>query len=93
MSADSILSAVDRDKTPSFSFTKADRDKTSERYELDSVTVQGVTEDGAPFSKARIPTDDEGRVVISAETFGDDAELAWLVANLLEKEGFEYVEG
>ena len=92
MSSASILSAVDREEIPSFSFTKADRDQTSERYELDSITVQGVTEDGRPFSKARIPTDEEGRVVISAETFGEDAELAWLVANLLEEEGFEYVE-
>jgi hypothetical protein len=92
MSSGSILSAVDREEVPSFSFTKATRDKTSERYELDSVTVQGVTEDGAPFSKARIPTDEEGRVVISEETFGEDAELAWLVVNLLEAEGFEYVE-
>lgn len=92
MSTGGILSTVDREKPPSFSFTKADRDKTSERYELDSITVQGVTEDGEPFSKARIPTDEEGRAVISEETFGDDAELAWLVANLLEKEGFEYVE-
>lgn len=92
MSGDSLLSAVDRNDTPSFSFRKATRDKTSERYELDSVTVQGVTEDGDPFSKARIPTDEAGRVIISGETFGDDAELAWLVANLLESEGFEYVE-
>lgn len=92
MSDSGILSAVDRDDAPSFSFTKATRDKTSERYELDSVTVQGVTEDGKPFSKARIPTDDEGRVVVSTETFGDDAGLAWLVVNLLEAEGFDYVE-
>ena len=92
MSEDSLLSTVDRTASPSFSFRKATRDKTSERYELDSVTVQGVTEDGDPFSKARIPTDEEGRVVISGETFGEDAELAWLVASLLESEGFEYVE-
>lgn len=92
MSEDSLLSTVDRTGSPSFSFRKATQDKTSERYELDSVTVQGVTEDGDPFSKARIPMDEEGRVVISEETFGDDAELAWLVANILESEGFEYVE-
>lgn len=92
MSDGSLLSAVDRTDSPSFSFTKATRDKTSERYELDSVTVQGVTEDGEPFSKARIPLDEDGRVVISAETFGEDAELAWRVANLLEAEGYEYVE-
>lgn len=54
--------------------------------------MQGVTEDGKPFSKARIPTDDEGRVVVSTETFGDDAGLAWLVVNLLEAEGFDYAE-
>lgn len=92
MTDSGLLATVDRGNKPSFSFTQATRDKTSERYDLDSVTVQGITEEGAPFSKARIPMDDEGRVVISAETFGDDAELAWLVANLLEAEGFEYAE-
>lgn len=91
MSNSGLLATIDAD-SPSFSFTKADRDRTSERYELDSVTVQGVTEDGSSFSKARIPMDENGRVVISEETFGDDAELAWLVANLLEAEGWEYVE-
>jgi hypothetical protein len=91
MSETGLLSRIDRPDSPSFSFSKATWDKTSERYELDSVTVQGVTEDGDPFSKARVPTDDEGRVIISEETFGDDAELAWLVAGLLEAEGFEYV--
>ena len=90
MSESGLLSTIDREDTPSFSFTRATRDQTSERYELDSVTVQGVTEDGTPFSKARIPLDDDGRVILSAETFGDDAELAWLVANLLETEGFDY---
>jgi hypothetical protein len=90
MSDSDFLASIDRANKPSFSFTQATRDKTSERYDLDSVTVQGVTEDGAPFSKARIPMNEDGLVVISAETFGDDAELAWLVANLLEAEGFEY---
>ena len=92
MSDRGLLASVDTDESPSFSFTKATIDKTSERYDLDSVTVQGVTEDGSPFSKARIPVDQDDRVVISEETFGDDAELAWLVANLLEEEGWEYVE-
>lgn len=92
MSGDSLLSTVDRADRPSFSFSKATWDKTSERYELDSVTVQGVTEDDDPFSKARIPTDEEGRVIIPEETFDDDAELAWLVANLLAAEGVEYVD-
>ena len=90
MSDSGILAGVDRERKPAFSFTMATRDQTSERYPLDSVTVQGVTEDGSPFSKARVPMDEDGRVVISSETFGDDAELAWLVANLLEAEGFEY---
>lgn len=91
MSDSGLLASVDQN-SPSFSFTKASRDRTSERYELDSVTVQGVTEGGTPFSKAGIPLDEEGRVVISADTFGDDAELAWRVAHLLEAEGWEYVE-
>lgn len=92
MSESSLLGPyVDRD-APSLSFTKADRDQTSERYPLDSVTVQGVTEDGRSFSRARIPLDDDGRVVISEETFGDDGEVAWLVTQLLDAEGWEYVE-
>ncbi|MFB6176561.1 MAG: hypothetical protein ABEI99_05360 [Halobaculum sp.] len=92
MSDSGLLAARDTAERPSFSFTKVNRDRTSERYALDSVTVQGVTEDGSPFSKARIPVDEDDRVVISAETFGDDTELAWLVANLLEEEGWEYVD-
>ena len=92
MSNSGLLGNADREDSPSLAFTKASRDRTSERYELDSVTVQGVTEDGTPFSKAGIPLDDEGRVVISEEAFGDDAELAWRVAHLLEEEGWEYVE-
>lgn len=91
MSSSGLLATVDKD-SPSFSFTKASRDRTSERYELDSVTVQGVTEDGTPFSKAGVPLNEEGRVVISEDSFGDDAELAWRVATLLEAEGWEYVE-
>jgi hypothetical protein len=91
MSNDGLLASIDTAESPSFSFTKVNRDRTSEQYDLDSVTVQGVTEDGSPFSKARIPVDDE-RVIISEKTFGDDAEFAWLVANLLEEEGWEYVE-
>lgn len=92
MSNSGLLSEYDDSEQPSFSFTKADRDQTSERYPLDSVTVQGVTEDGTPFSRARIPLDENERAVISEETFGDDAELAWLVSHLLEEEGWEYVE-
>lgn len=92
MSDSGLLESVDSGDSPSFSFTKASRDRTSERYELDSVTVQGVMEDGTPFSKAGIPLDGEGRAVISAETFGDDAELARRVAHLLERDGWEYVE-
>ena len=91
MSGNSLLSKYEEDG-PKFSFTKADRDKQSNRDPLDSVTVQGVTADGTPFSKARIPLDDDDRVIISQESFGDDSELAWLVANLLETEGWEYVE-
>jgi hypothetical protein len=41
---------------------------------------------------ARIPLDDQERAVISEATFGDDATLAWRVASLLEREGWEYVE-
>lgn len=91
MSVTGLLSEYDGE-TPRFSFTKADRDMQSNRDPLDSVTVQGVTVDGTPFGKSRIPLDDDGRVVISRDVFGDDAELAWLVANLLEAEGWEYVE-
>lgn len=93
MSANRLLSGHDGGETPSFSFTKADIDKDSKRNPLDSVTVQGVTSDGKLFSKARIPLDDDGRVVISEDSFGDDTELAWLVAHLLEAENWEYVEG
>ena len=92
MSNSGLLASIDTAESPSFSFTKASRDRTSERYALDSVTVQGVIEDGTPVSMARIPVDESDRAVISEETFGDDAELAWLVANLLEEEGWEYVE-
>jgi hypothetical protein len=92
MSDSGLLASMETAETPSFSFTKVNRDRTSERYDLDSVTVQGVTADGSPFSKARVPVDEDGRVVISAETFGEDAELAWLVANLLDEAGWEYVE-
>lgn len=92
MSDSNLLSSVDSQDSPSFSFTKASRDRTSEQYELDSVTVQGITEDGRPFSKTGIPLDDDQRVIISGETFGDDAELALLVAHLLKEEGWEYVE-
>jgi hypothetical protein len=92
MSDSGLLASMETAETPSFSFTKVNRDRTSERYDLGSVTVQGVTADGSPFSKARVPVDEDGRVVISAETFGEDAELAWLVANLLDEAGWEYVE-
>lgn len=92
MSDSGLLSSVDTTEAPAFSFTKASRDRTSERYALDSVTVQGVLEDGTPFSMARIPLDDQERAVISEATFGDDATLAWRVASLLEREGWEYVE-
>lgn len=92
MSDSGLLTSMESAESPSFSFTKVNRDRTSERYDLDSVTVQGVTEDGGPFSMARVPVNEDDCVVISAETFGDDAELAWLVANLLDEEGWEYVE-
>lgn len=91
MSNSGLLASIDTAESPSFAFTKVNRDRTSERYALDSVTVQGVTEDGTPVSMARIPVGDD-RVVISEETFGDDAERAWLIANVLEEEGWEYVE-
>ena len=90
MSGDGLLGDYDAE-TPTFSFTKVDRDRDSKRNPLDSVTVQGITADGRPFGKARIPLDEEGQVVISEDTFGDDAELAWLVSHLLEEEDWDYV--
>ena len=52
----------------------------------------GAAAGGEPFGKARIPLDEEGRVVISEDALGGDDELAWLVANLLEEDGWDYVE-
>jgi hypothetical protein len=92
MSNSALLASIDTAEHPSFAFTKVNRDRTSEQYALESVTVQGVTEDGTPVGMARIPVDEDGRAVISKETFGDDAERAWLIANVLEEEGWEYVE-
>ena len=92
MSNDSLLSGHTDRSAPEFSFMKANHDKDSKRNPMDSVTVQGVTADGSPFSKARIPLDDQGQVVISEESFGDDDELAFLVAHLLDAEGWDYVE-
>jgi len=91
MRDDGLLGDYDRE-TPTFSFTKVDRDRDSKRNPLDSVTVQGITAGGEPFGKARIPLDEEGRVVISEDALGGDDELAWLVANLLEEDGWDYVE-
>ncbi|MFB6165034.1 MAG: hypothetical protein ABEJ31_07735 [Haloarculaceae archaeon] len=91
MSDGSLLAAADSAE-PAFAFTTASRDQTSGRYDLDSVTVQGVTEDGKPVTKARLPLDEDGRAVISRDSFGDDAERARLVAAILEAEGWEYVE-
>ena len=92
MSDSNLLASTETADRPSLAFTKADVDRTSEQYERGSMTIQGVTEDGRPFSKARIPVDDEGRAISSEETFGDDADLARLVVTLLEEEGWEYVE-
>ena len=92
MSKRSLLGSVDTTESPTFAFSKIDRDKTSERYDLDSVTVQGVTEDGNPFSMARIPVDEDDRVIISEEVFGNNTNLAWLVSNLISQNGWEYVE-
>lgn len=92
MSDTGLLASHENEEAPSFSFTKADRDKDSKRNPLDSMTVQGVTSSGRVFSKARIPLDDQGRAVLSEDVFGSDTELAWLVANLLDEEGWEYVE-
>lgn len=92
MSDSTLLASTESNESPSFSFTKIDRDRTSERYELDSITVQGVTENGSPFSMARVPLNENGDVIISEETFGRDAELAWLIANLVEEAGWKCVE-
>jgi hypothetical protein len=93
MTDNGLLSDYNDSEAPVFSFTKADQDQDSKRNPLQSVTVQGVTADGKPFSKARLPLNDQDQVVISEGSFGDDSERAWLVANLLEAEGWEYVEG
>lgn len=92
MSNNGLTASINTAESPSFSFMMVSRDRTSGQYALNSVTVQGVTEDGVPVSRARIPVDEDDRVIISEETFDDDAEQAWLIANILEKEGWEYVE-